>query len=161
MADEVHVKGLAELTKRLAEFPNKLKPVLRSGLRQGAKVIQARAKQNIRSRSGVLAKSLTVGTRSRGTKVTASVKTKVFYARFVEYGTAAHVISGRNGGWLSFGGVFARSVDHPGARPHPFMRPALDSQAAAALLAVAEGVKARMTKEGMDVADVLVEGDEP
>lgn len=158
---EVHVKGLAELGKRLQEVPEKLRRnVIRGALRAGAKVILVRAQQNIRSRSGVLAKSLKVGTRAKGTTVYANVKTKVFYGRFVEYGTAAHDISGRGGGWLHFGGQFRRSVEHLGSKPYPFMRPALDTQAQAALVAIAERMKARMTKEGIDVADVTVEGDE-
>ncbi len=52
----------------------------------------------------------------------------VEYAAHVEYGTRPHVIMARNGGVLAFqvGGnpVFAKSVKHPGTKPHPYVQPA-------------------------------------
>lgn len=161
MRDEVHVKGLADLQKFLDTLTPRLeKNVMRSALRAGAKVIQAQAIANVPVKSGELRKSIKITTRARGGRITASVRTKLFYGRFVEFGTAAHNIAAKRG-WLSFGGIFARSVQHPGAKPHPFLRPALDAMASAAVVAVGEQVKKRLTKEGLDVADVLVEGDEP
>lgn len=51
-------------------------------------------------------------------------------ARFLENGTRPHVITARNGGVLSFiqNGTrrFARSVNHPGTAPRPFMHEAGD-----------------------------------
>ena len=48
------------------------------------------------------------------------------YARFVEGGTRAHVITGRRGGMLTFqingNWISKRSVNHPGTAPRPFMR---------------------------------------
>jgi hypothetical protein len=81
----------------------------------------------------------------------ASVEASVNYAAFVEYGTRAHIIRPRNGGFLRFaanghsarltgsvrrGGtaVFAREVHHPGTRPHPFLVP---------------GARAALTKVGL------------
>lgn len=53
------------------------------------------------------------------------------------------------------------TVHHPGARPRPWMRPALDSQAQAAVIAAAEYMKKRLaTKEGLNTADIVIEGDE-
>jgi len=50
------------------------------------------------------------------------------YASFVENGTKPHVISARPGGFLrwedSDGVHYAKSVNHPGTRPAPFMGPA-------------------------------------
>lgn len=165
MNDPVHVTGLAELGKVLDELAPKLqKNVMRSALRAGAKVVQAHAAANIHSVSGELARGLGLSTRSRGTEVTASVKAKGphgFVAKFVEYGTRPHTISARDGGAMRFGGGFYKSVDHPGiVNPHPFLRPAMDTQAQAAVIAVGEQIKRRLTKEGLDVADVLIEGDE-
>jgi HK97 gp10 family phage protein len=160
MADSVHIKGLDALNKFLQELPVKVeKNIMRSALRAGAKVIQAQAIANVPVKSGELRDSIKIGTRARGGRVTASVRTKLFYARYVEFGTAAHNIAAKSG-WLSFGGIFAKSVQHPGAKRHPFLRPALDATASAAVIAVGEQVKKRLTKEGLDVADVIVEGDE-
>jgi len=46
----------------------------------------------------------------------------LFYAKFVEFGTAAH----------KAGGKF-KGATHPGAAPDPFMRPAFDSEAQATI----------------------------
>ena len=164
MADSfVHVKGLEQLNEFLTSLTTKLeKNILRSALRQGAKVTQAQAILNVPVKSGELRKSIKIGTRSRGGKVTAMVRTKLWYAKWTEYGTNAHSIPARGGGWLFFGGIFAKEVMHPGTKANlkPWLRPALDSTASAAVVAVGEQIKKRLTKEGLNVADILVEGDE-
>lgn len=165
MADERNIKGLAELNKVLLTLPEKLqKNVMRGALRAGISVVKPVAKANIHSVSGELAKGLKVGTRSRGTTVTANLKAKGphgFVAKWVEYGTAAHAIVAKLGGSLFLGGLFLKSVNHPGARPKPFLRPALDSQATAAVVAAAEYMKARLaSKHSLDTSHVVIEGDE-
>lgn len=52
------------------------------------------------------------------------------------------------------------TVNHPGARPRPFMRPALDTTAQAAVVAIGEYIKKRLTKLGLDVSHVRVQGDD-
>jgi hypothetical protein len=92
--------------------------------------------------------------RARSGAVTAAVKTDLFYAKFVEYGTQRHWITSRDGKALSIGGVFfVKAVEHPGAAPRPFLRPALDTQATAAVMAAGEYIRNRLaTKEGLDAA---------
>lgn len=162
MSGLVHVRGLAELQKVLDSVSPKLeRNVMRGGLRAGANVILTGARSNIRSRSGKLAASLGVGTKARGGRVSASVRTRLFYAPFVEFGTRPHSIAANNRKGLAVGGLFFHSVDHPGARPHPFLRPAMDTQAGAAVVAVGEYVKQRLaTKEGLDTAHIQIQGDE-
>ena len=82
-------------------------------------------------------------------------------AHLVEFGTSAHNIAAKFVGWLSFMNIFRKEINHPGAKPRPFMRPALDSQAQTATIAVAEYMKKRLTtKEGLDASHVKIEGDE-
>ncbi len=58
------------------------------------------------------------------------------------------------------GNFVGPTVFHPGANPHPFMRPALDAQAQKATIAVAEYIKRRLeTKHGLDTAHIMIEGD--
>lgn len=153
--DSIHLKGFDGLNDFLQTLAPKLEQnIMRSALRDGAKVIRDEAKANVPVKSGELRDSLKVSTSAkRGGKVTASVKTKVFYAKFVEYGTSAHGIVAKGGGWLSFGGVFTKSASHPGAKPRPFLRPAFDSSTGAALVAIGERIRARLTKEGINVPD--------
>ena len=163
MADDVHISGLAELQKFLDQLPAKMeRNVVRGGLRAGMQVVRAVAQQSVPVRYGALRASLdakrALRTGSRGGVVTATVKTKVFYAKFVEYGTKPHTITAKDGGALAIGGGYYKSVKHPGiVNPKPFMRPALDSQAHAAAIAVGEYIKNRLaTKHGLDTADVTI-----
>ncbi len=165
MSDLVHVKGLAELEKYLDQVPVKMqKNVMRGALRAGMEPVAEAAKTNIHSVSGQLAAGLKIRTRAKGSVVMARLVAEgkhYFVAKWVEFGTAAHNIAAKAGGALSFAGIFAAAVWHPGARPHPFLRPALDGNATAAVVAAAEYIKKRLaTKAGLDTSAVLIEGDE-
>lgn len=158
MTEFRHVKGFRELARFMDQFPVKFeRTVMRGGLRAGARVIMTHARASVGVVSGRLRDSLRVSTSTRDGRVTATVVAggrDTFYARFVEYGTAPHTITAANRGALSIGGLFFQSVDHPGARARPFMRPAMDSQAQPALLATGAYVKARLTKAVLDASGV-------
>lgn len=189
MADTRHVKGLAELQKLLDTLPVKVeKNIMRGALRAGAKVILEEAKSNVPIKTGDLRRSLRVSTRAQRQRVSAKVSSGMPIARWVEFGTRAHYIHveeserplnkrlsrkfGRpiHAGMttvnrairsLKISGRFVGpTVHHPGAKPRPFLRPALDAKAQAAVVATAEYIKARLTKEGLDASHVTVEGDE-
>ncbi|MEH3087721.1 MAG: HK97 gp10 family phage protein [Xylophilus ampelinus] len=160
MAD-TKVKGLDQLQKMLDTLPAKVeKNILRSALRAGAKPVLDAAKAGAPVRSGALQKSLRISTSAKRGQVRAAVKTDKFYARFVEFGTAAHEIVPEVRAALGFGSVVVEQVEHPGASAKPFLRPALDSQAQAAVVAAANQIKRRLTKAGLNAASVEVEPDE-
>lgn len=184
MSGYVHVKGLAELQQLMDQLPAKIEAnVMRGAMRAGARVVLAEARQQVPVQDGDLRDSLRVGTRSRGGTVTASVKTGHYTARWVEFGTAFHLIKVRpedrpsrttrrgekkyslktinkmiNRGSLAIGKQFVGPVvSHPGAQAKPYLRPALDSQAQSALLAIGEYIKKRLaTKHGVDTGDVVL-----
>jgi len=152
--------------------PKIAKNIMRSALRAGANVIRNEVKSNAPvgptnsenarlygGYAGALRDSVRVTTASKNGKISAAVKvgggTKkgadVFYAHMVEFGTRPHVIKARSGSALHIGNSFPRSVNHPGTRPQPFVRPAFDSMAPQALAAVAEQIRKRLTKEGINV----------
>jgi HK97 gp10 family phage protein len=165
MEDTIYVKGLSDLQKFMDTLAPKVeRNVLRGSLRAGMKVVLPVAQQMAHKVSGQMADGLKLSTNARGGVVTASIKAKGphgYLARWVEYGTAAHNIAAKQHGWLSFMNIFVKEVAHPGARPFPFMRPALDAQAQPAVIAAAEYMKNRLaTKEGLDTADIAI-GDEP
>lgn len=202
MAELIHVKGLALLSKRLDEIAAEIeKNIMRQALREGAKVIAEQAKVNAGSHrpssknrrlyggyAGALRDSIRVGSgKVRRGVVTASVraggmKTKagadVYYAKWVEYGTATHAITARlsngknaasrinrqakkrrtalniSGNWV--GPV----VVHPGATKRPFMRPALEVKAGEAVVAAGNYIKKRLsTKHGMNTSEIEIEAD--
>jgi HK97 gp10 family phage protein len=149
------IRGGAELEKALRELPVKLeRNILRGALRAGAKVFEQEAKRRVPTRTGKLRDSIRVSVRARRGAIVAMVKAgggkeRVFYAHLVERGTAPHVIlagGGTAGGKLLAAGarLFGAKVDHPGAAARPFMRPAFDTQAAAALEAVRAYIEKRL-----------------
>jgi hypothetical protein len=164
MADS-HVKGLPELQRFLDETPVKFqRNVLRGALRAAMNVVKPVAQGNIHSVSGLLAKGLKVGTRLRGGIVTSNLRATgkhAFLALWVEYGTGAHTITARVKRALALSiGAVVRHIRHPGSRPKPFMRPALDGQAMPATVAAGLYIRERLTKSGLDAAHIRVEGDE-
>lgn len=152
------IKGGKELMTVLSSLPAKIeRNIMRSALNQGAKVIQAEAKANVPVESGELRDSIKRSTRAERGRIKSNVTTKLFYARFVEFGTAAHQIKGKDGGYLFFKDRLVRSVNHPGARAKPFLRPALDAKAADAIRAVGEQIGRRLTKVGIEAPPLEVE----
>jgi len=165
MATETHIKGLADLQKFMDQLAPKIeRNVMRGALRSGMNVVKPVAQANARKASGLYAAGLKISTRARGGRVSASLKATgphAYLGKWIEFGTRAHNIVAKNGGWLSFGGIFAKSVAHPGARPFPHMRPALDSQAQNAVVAAAEYMKKRLQdKHSLDTSHINIEGDE-
>ncbi len=166
MADTlVHVKGLSDLQAFLDQLAPKVeRNIMRGALRAGMKPIQEDAKQHAAVASGLLRDGLKISTRAKGGTVTASLKSTGkhgFLAHWIEFGTTAHTITAKNMKSLSVGGMFFQSVDHPGAKAHAFMRPALDARAQDAVVAAGNYIKDRLsTKEGLDTSDVMIEGDE-
>ena len=158
------VKGLAELKRALDELPAKVEAnIMRAALRAGAKVLATEIQANVPQRSGVLAASVKYGAKldKRNGKTSAYARVggrakkgqqAAFYAHMVEYGTAAHIIKAPPGVRLAVRGMFYTSVYHPGAKKRPFIRPALDTKATAAVEAVREYIRQRLaTKHGIDV----------
>lgn len=164
MAD-VHVSGLPEVYRRMQELPVKYeRNIARGALRAGMNVVKPVAQQMARKASGVYAAGLKVGTRARGAVVMSYLKPSgphAYLGKWLEFGTRPHNIAAKKSGWLSFMGIFRKEVAHPGARPYPHMRPALDSQKQAALVAIGTYSRDRMaTKHGLDTAGIVIEGDE-
>lgn len=181
MAEETSIIGGRRLHQELQSLPVRIeRNILRAALGAGARVIRDEAKQNVPVQMGDLKRSIKVSTNSKRGTVTAKVKAgdkKAFYAHMVEYGTKAHVIKVKeedrpinyrltrrrgvltrvsirtiNRRGLLIGNNFVGSrVDHPGAQPRPYLRPALDNKSDAAIAAVAAKVRERLTQEGINV----------
>lgn len=104
---------------------------MREGLDAGQAIARGLATSVVKRRTGLLFKS--IGHSERG--YTGKLFARAPYALYIEGGTKAHVIEGRNGGMLRFmwHGVmtFRRRVMHPGTPPRPFMSRSADPTAAA------------------------------
>jgi HK97 gp10 family phage protein len=187
MADDQTIIGGKQLFDFLQTLPVKVeRNIMRAALRAGAAVLREEARNNVPVKDGLLRKSIRVTTGSKNGIVTAAVKTDrriAFYAHMVEYGTKPHLISvndaerpinwrrtkklGRvsyfamktiNRHVLKIGNHFVGpTVAHPGARPSPFMRPAFDEKAPAAINAVKKKIIERLTFAGINVPAPEVE----
>ena len=167
---EVNVAGLKELDEAMKQLSDKLqRNVLRAALRAGSKEIADEAKRLVPVKTGRLRDTIRVTSRViKGVptaKVVAGGASKgkrkgAFYAPMIEFGTNAHIIRSKTGGTLSFNGVKVFEVQHPGAQKKPFMRPASDARAQAAVQRFAEYLRSRLTKEGIELPDPVPEDNE-
>lgn len=160
--DDLKIKGGKELQQFLDQLPAKIeRNILRSALRQGANEIKEEAKRQLASngsiKTGVLADGLKVSTNAKNGKIKASLKARgkhAYIANWLEFtGAAPHIITPKKKKALKIDQLEVRSAEHPGFRPKPFMRPALEGKSAAAIQAVGEAVKKRLTKQGIDASD--------
>lgn len=151
--DEV-IAGGRELDDLLKTLPLKLqKNISRAALRAGAAVMLQEVRTRIPVASGDLQRSARITTRARGTNISASVKvgnSVAWYAHLVEFGTRRHRITAKPGSAMRFAGVTVHSVLHPGTRARPFMRPAAGAGFAAAVRAVGNKYRERLTNAGLN-----------
>lgn len=188
---EIRVKGLDELQKFLDQFAvNVQNNIMRGALRAGMKVVKDKAKMSIENQSGELASGLRVYTRIREGIIRASLVTGGYHgyvAMWVEFGTRPHLIkvqeeekkinyrlSAKRGKLvresmttvnrrvLMIGNNFVGPViKHPGAKPKPFLRPALDTEGTRAVVAAGNYIKMRLENQyKMDTSDITIETEE-
>lgn len=191
MTGEVKINGLSELQKLLDTLPAKIEAnVMRGALRVAAKVVKDEAAPHIWSgETGKTAESLKISTRIKDGVVKASLAAQGFEgykAMWQEFGTKPHYLSvpdedrrvntslsAKRGTLVKESlttvnrrvregfDIEGEGVWHPGVDPKPFLRPALDSQADAAVRAAGEYIKKRLaTKHDLDTAHIMLDGDE-
>ena len=174
------IAGLVDLKSLLATLPAKIETnILRGAMRAGAGVIAEEAKTLIRSKPGrpgdtsPVRDSIKFSARSEPGLVTAKVQAKgpgAYKAPWLEFGTAAHFITvdgsvsdgltvkrinrkAREGSLVINGHFVGKTVHHPGAKPHPFMRPAVDNKQGEAIEAISAYIAQRCTKAGIETPD--------
>lgn len=159
------VHGLRELEKALVELGSRAgKQALLGALRDAAKPIRKAARRNAPKKSGLLRKSIktkaaaTKGGGDSAAKVQIGVfrdgKKSPFYAVMIEKGAKKHRIPSsskgrgknktKNNVRLAFGGRVVSSVNHPGVRARPFMKPAFEQNHKEALKILKRRLKERI-----------------
>lgn len=163
--------GRNEVRQFIAAIPAQMEKILRGAGRTAARVIADEAR--LRCISSEVREAIKLQTEvDEGVRVIARVVVKgrgAFIAPWLEYGTDPHFISvaddQRKGlsvrtinervkaGSLVINGKFVgETVFHPGARPNPFLRPALDVKEADARAAAQNYINARVSKAGINAA---------
>lgn len=167
------VRGRSDVKRFMAQLPAQIEGnVLRGAARAAATVVAVEAK--LRSNSREVADAVKVSSAgAKDGRVIAKVQVKgpgAYLAPWQEYGTAPHFIrvdeSQRQGmsvgrintlhksGSLVIGGHFVGdTVFHPGARAHPFLRPALDMKEGEAIAAAQTYINSRVTRSGIVGSD--------
>ena len=162
MSFNVDILGGKALAKQLSELPLKIeRNIMRAALRAGAAVVAAEARLNVPVDSAELKSTIRTSSNSKRGMVEANAvvgsRKKGWYATFVEFGTAPHVIkAGKNATRLSFRTkdgqwISASEVNHTGAKAKPFMRPAFDSKGEDAIKAVADKIGERLTDDKINI----------
>lgn len=182
MSPNMPVKGVAELDRFLSALPkNMQKQAYRQALTAAADPPLQRARSLASSWSPKVAKAITKGSPRQNQDGTFSIRVYVdekkpdgFLGYFGEYGVKPHLIARTGPGEgkvairkaaegsgkvnlrpMKIGNRFISGiVHHPGHRAHPFMRPALDVEAAAALEAFATRIRAFLEKKTGFVAPI-------
>lgn len=168
------VRGKSDVKRFIAQLPGNLeRNVLRGAARAAGNVVAEEAKS--RSVSDEVSSAIKVATSSEDGRVIAKVQVKgkgSYLGPWLEYGTDPHFISvddsQRNGmsvrrinqnakdGSLVIGGKFVgATVFHPGARPHPFLRPALDIKENEAVAAAQAYINRRVASGDIESPDSL------
>lgn len=172
----IKVSGLAEMHKTMQELPSKIEAnIVRGALRAGQRVVMTKAKELAPTDSGALRDSIRIRINRRAGKkgfVRVDLMAgnfKAWYAHLIEFGTASfyngsgqtvggpYIIKGKEGGIqasrsrkrkaLKVGASFVDQVTHPGIKPKPFMRPAVDASMDDAIEAVSKYFRTRVPKE--------------
>ena len=135
---EMRLHGFEELERVLRALPEHVeRRAVIDGLQAGTRVLIRGMTQRVPERTGGLKRAITTRVRGRTRVVIGFRRPAAAHAHLVEFGTAPHRIRARNAPLLRVGSaVLGRTVDHPGARPHPFIRPALDEDGPAAVEAM-------------------------
>lgn len=172
------VRGRGAVSRFLNQLPEEIAAkLLVGGARKGATVIADEAKATTKSKE--IAGAIKVAVKREEGRIVARVQVKgagAYLAPWEEYGTDPHFIAvddsqragttvarinrldraarkeGRIGPGQSLvinGEFVGDTVHHPGARAHPFLRPALDRKEGEAIAAVRDYIAARITPAGI------------
>ncbi len=171
-------RGRAAVRRFIEQLPDELEnKVLRGAARAGGNIILDEAKA--RSISSDVDEALILRSKADAGRITVTITVRKGWGRaianWLEYGTDAHFISvakEERGGMsvarinatskrrMVIGGKFVGdTVFHPGAKPHPFLRPSLDLKGVEAIAAAQSYLNAHVTRSGI-VASAKPEGDE-
>lgn len=157
-------RGKSEVQRYMAGLPEEIVSKMLVGAgRAGGKVIAEEAKERVISQD--VADNIIVRTKREDTRVVVKIRVKSGFANsignWLEWGTAPHFISvddsqrqgksvarinalAREGTLVINGRFVGDTVYHPGARPHPFLRPALDLKEGEAISMAQSYINARV-----------------
>jgi len=172
--------GRSAVSSYMAKLPEQLTRVLQGAGRAGGKVIADEVK--VRAPAEEVAEAVIIRSRTQDHRIVVRVTIKPGWAYSLalwgEYGTSPHFISvddeqrgglgirrinakvreaDGNGSLVIAGQFVGKTVFHPGAGQHPFLRPSLDTKQTEAVKAAQAYINARVSRSGIRGSD---EGDD-
>jgi HK97 gp10 family phage protein len=109
-----------------------------------ATFVEAEAKLRAPVKTGDLRRRITHTTEHTDSKSTAKIGTNLEYAQAVEEGTNPHKIKRKDGKPLRIKidgkWITVDEVNHPGSKPHPYLRPSIEENIAEIQQKVKEGM---------------------
>lgn len=143
---EFRLQGGKELNDILQRLPIDVETkVLRSAMGKAARVLRDEVRAMAPMESGDMKKAIKSTRKTKKGQVIARVKMlgkHSFLGHFMEYGVSPHLITAQKGGVLRIGrNRVGKAVKHPGHVARPFMRPALDANAAKVITLVADFIR--------------------
>jgi len=126
MQFEIQLTGIAKLTAAFRQSPEIAAPLLQRALSASSALLAKYTnKDTVPWRTGFLVQTF----KAQMEGLTLSWFPTADYAKYVEFGTAPHIIEQHNKGWLFWEGADhpVRVVHHPGTKPNDFMGRILES----------------------------------
>ena len=165
------ITGLKELQAAMQQLPARIERNIMSGaIAAGTRVVLAETKvrapdPNIKAALASRQKKARKGEIIREIYLKQKKGRDTFYAKFFEFGTASYYtgkgrsvrkpykIPKKPGKVLSIGGnLVSKQIIHPGIKPQPFLRPALDIKSQEAIRTMAAYIRLRLPMETGQVA---------
>lgn len=128
---KIDMSGHTQLIRNFSGAQDVIRQEMTTFVGAAALAGEAKAKELVPKKTHHLERSITaVAPAWAGGMVTAAWGTNVPYAKPVEFGSKAHVITARNKPFLHFKGsrgwVRKKSVNHPGTKKRPYMKPSYE-----------------------------------
>jgi HK97 gp10 family phage protein len=126
------ILGLDTVLRNLEKLPFTLREKhMKKALRVAGEFLKERMRERAPDYTGNLRREITstvAGTTAAEGVVRVGPSKKAWYAHFIEFGTAGHAIQRKRARVLMdvYGTVYGTSVQHPGTKAAPFIRPTLD-----------------------------------
>lgn len=139
LSGDYDLRGFAELDAKLRALPNAVAgELLKDAVRAGGTVIRDEARRRAPRKTGTLVKYLRVrilrGRRGSGVTARIGTSARAFYAMWLELGARPHLIANKQKSGKRVlanseaGVIYGKVAAHPGVKPRPFLRPALDAK---------------------------------
>ena len=128
---KVDTSELDEFVVIMKKYPVNSTDKVKETVKKSTFNIEKYAKDNITKNGNVDTGHLRRSNHSKVDGFTGTVSNNVKYAKIIEEGSKAHKIRPRKKKYLYWKGAShpVKEVNHPGTKPYPFLKPALDKEA--------------------------------